>query len=71
MRGTSCQTVVSLLFRHFHKRLNGRVQVTGVRINGNEAYAFVGSTTKPASFIIVKREGGDWKIGTLLGGPLP
>jgi hypothetical protein len=69
--GKSCQAVMSLIFKHAHSKLTGAVHVTGARVNGGEAYALLGSTTMPAGFIIVRREAGRWKIGTIIGGPLP
>jgi hypothetical protein len=71
LRGTTCQAVMSLLFRHSHSQLTGAIEVSGVRVKGNQAYALVGSRTVPASYIMVRREHGIWKIDELLAGPLP
>jgi hypothetical protein len=70
-RGKTCQAVMSKLFAHDHHELLGKITVTGVRVSGDRAYAFFGSTTRPASFTIVRRERGTWKIDGLAGGPLP
>jgi ketosteroid isomerase-like protein len=67
LRGAkTCQTFVSLLFKRLHDRLAGTVKVTGVRVMGNQAVALLGSTTKPASDIMLAREGGSWRIEVLL-----
>jgi hypothetical protein len=70
-RGKTCAVVMSKLFGHAHSQLAGRFEVTGVRVEGREARALLGSSTVPASFVVVKRERGAWKIGALLGEPLP
>jgi hypothetical protein len=72
LRGAkTCAAVMSLLFKHFHGQLTGAIEVTGVRVEGNQARVLLGSTTMPAGYISVERERGAWKIDTLLGGPLP
>ncbi len=62
---------MTLLFRHFHHSLQSPIAVTGVRTFADETHALLGSRTMPASTIAVRREGGAWKIGKLLGSPLP
>jgi hypothetical protein len=72
LRGSkTCQAVMSLLFKHSHTQLTGAFEVTGVRVSGSSAYALLGSTTTPASYILLKRDAGVWKIDTLLAGSLP
>jgi hypothetical protein len=51
--------------------LAGGFAVTGVRVEGSEARALLGSRTLPASFVVVTRERGAWKIDELIGQPLP
>jgi hypothetical protein len=70
-RGKTCAVVMSKLFEHAHSQLAGAFEVTGVRVEGREARALLGSRAVPASFVSVKRERGAWKIGALLGEPLP
>ena len=67
----TCAAVMSLLFKHFVSRFTSAFAVTGVRVDGEVAYALLGSKTGQASFIILKREGGSWKLDGLLAGPLP
>lgn len=66
--GKTCASVMTLLFQHYHRQLEAGVTVTSVGISndGNEAYALLGSTAFPASFIIVQREHDAWKMGQLL-----
>jgi hypothetical protein len=72
LRGAkTCAAVMSLLFKHDHSQLTGMIAVTGVRVEGNQARALLGSTTMPAGYISVERERGAWKIDALLGGALP
>jgi hypothetical protein len=70
--GKTCAAVVSLQFEHSRKQLTPAIQVTGVHFeHSDRAYAMFGSKTTPASFIAVVREGASWRIGALIGGPLP
>jgi hypothetical protein len=70
-RGKTCAVVMSKTFAHSHSQLVGGLTVTGVRVEGREARVLLGSRTLPASFILVRRERGAWKISELLGQPLP
>jgi hypothetical protein len=70
-RGKTCAVVMSKTFAHAHSQLAGGFAVTGVRVEGREARALLGSRTLPASFILLRRERGAWKISELLGQPLP
>jgi hypothetical protein len=70
-RGKTCAVVMSKTFAHDHSQLAGGFAVTGVRVEGKEARALLGSRTLPASFILLRREHGIWKINELLGQPLP
>lgn len=70
-RGKTCAVVMSKMFEHFHSQMSGAVVVTGVRVNGHQARALLGSSTEPAGFISAKRERGVWKIDQLVGEPLP
>lgn len=68
--GKTCEAVLSLLFEHFHSKLAAPIGVTGVRIEGKQAYALLGSATMSASYITVQREHGAWTINQLLGSTL-
>jgi hypothetical protein len=70
-RGKTCAVVMSKFFAHAHSQLVGTFKVTGVRVEGREVRALLGSKTVPASFISVRRERGAWKIDELLGQSLP
>lgn len=69
--GTTCQAVMSMLFKHFHSELTSTFDVTGVRVMGNRGITLLGSRTRPASHIDVRRERGVWKVDALLAVPLP
>lgn len=71
LRGAhSCGAVLFRLFRREHARYAGPFTVTAVRVRGDEAFAFLGSSTTPAGYVTLSRENGKWMIGGLLGGPL-
>jgi hypothetical protein len=70
-RGKTCAVVMSKMFAHAHNKLAGGFEVTGVRVEGREARALLGSRTVPARFVVVTRERGAWKIDELIGQPLP
>lgn len=68
----TCARVALLQFEHSRDQITAAVQFTAVHMeNENRAYALFGSRTTPASYIAVVREDGSWKIGALIGGPLP
>ena len=69
--GTTCPTVIALLFEHFHTRLTAPTKITGVRVNGNHAIALLGSKTAPASAITFQRENDTWMVNGLIEEPLP
>jgi hypothetical protein len=72
LRGArTCQAVLSRVFAHFHARLSRPMAVTGVRVNGDLAYALLGSTTTAVGYMAVRREHGVWKIDRALAAPLP
>jgi hypothetical protein len=69
--GKTCPQVMTLLFRNLHAQLVDPVEVTGVRISGNQAVALLGSKRMPAGDISIAHQGGAWKIGSIMGTPLP
>jgi hypothetical protein len=72
--GKSCPAVMSLLFKHSHQQLAAgatTLEVTGVRVSGNQGFALLGSRVTPASDIPVQREAGAWKVDALIGNALP
>lgn len=62
----NCAATLGIVFKRYHSQLLG-VRVTGVRVSGNEAHVLLGSTVTRASFVIVQREGREWKLAQVLG----
>jgi hypothetical protein len=72
LRGAkNCQAIVSRLFQHIHNEVKVAVKVADVRTEGERVNALVGSKTMPSSFVVVRRVGGEWKVGALIGTVLP
>lgn len=69
--GKTCPQVMTLLFRSLHDQLVDPIDVTGVRISGNQAVALLGSKRIPAGSISITRQGGAWMIGSIMGTTLP
>lgn len=63
----TCAAVLHLVFKLHHAQLTAGVAVTSVRLVGTQAYAMLGSSAAPASYIILQREGINWKLAQLLG----
>jgi hypothetical protein len=71
-RGKSCSVVASKLFKHLPTQADlAGVEATDVRVEGDEAFALLGSPTIPASFLALKRDGGAWRIDSLIARTLP
>lgn len=70
LRGNTCAQVMTRLFSHSHAELTTDFVVTEVRVNGNHAYAFLGSKKMPASTFQAIRRRGTWKSVGLIGTPL-
>jgi hypothetical protein len=73
LRGKGCAGILALLF----KRQPGKaaeslaaIEVTRVRLKGDRGFALLRSKTMPSGEITVDREGGAWKIGSLIGSSL-
>lgn len=70
--GKTCAEIASREFAHSRTQLTSAIYITAVHLeHPDRAYALFGSRTGPASFIAVVRENGAWKIGALLGRPMP
>lgn len=67
LRGKTCGAVLDKMFEHSRNQAVATYQITEVRVSGNEAYAFLGSRTQPATYVRTLRERGAWKINILLG----
>jgi hypothetical protein len=70
-RGNTCAVVMSKLFEHDHSKLPAAIVVTGIRVNGSQARALIGSKTVPAGYLPLKRERGVWKVDALSVLPMP
>jgi hypothetical protein len=72
LRGvTTCEELLSIVFRRFHTALTSPLRVTGVRTHGNQALALLAWKRFPPGFIEALRERGGWKIQTPLAAPIP
>jgi hypothetical protein len=72
--GQSCVRATSLLFSQHHEALTAdfaTLQVTGVRVNRVHGLALLGFRTTSERWIPVERDGGAWKIDSLLDRELP
>lgn len=73
-RGNTCAVVMSKVFREFGRQLRAyaaRLEVTGVRLEGDHGVAVLGFKSLPGRQIRVAREGGVWKMDALLDSELP
>lgn len=67
--GTTCQGVAKLLFTHFERRIEAEwdhVEIVGLRTHDNHVVAIVRFGKTPERQIAVRREGGAWKMDSLL-----
>ena len=72
LRGaTTCQAVMTMLFKHFHEQLTEPIEVVEVRVLGDQAQVVFSSRHMPASDILLRRRGGIWRVESLIGQPLP
>jgi hypothetical protein len=72
LRGaTTCQAVVARMFNHSRSQWSAPVAVTGVVVMSAEHTAvMVGSVKMPASYFILQRENGGWKMTIPLPRPM-
>jgi hypothetical protein len=75
LHGKTCAAVLSKLFKQEHRRLAAEVaimKVSTVRVSGNNGLVMLYfSGTRPERYFAVEREGGIWKMDTLLDNRLP
>jgi hypothetical protein len=69
--GRTCEEILTRLFRRHHPELAAPINVTEVRVRGDDAFALLGSKHMPASFITPKRIHGVWTTDEVLGVRLP
>ncbi len=68
----TCAAALTLEFKDLRSQITTAIEFTAVhQESADRAYALFGSKTTPASFLGVDRENGVWKIGGLLGTPMP
>ncbi len=73
-RGSSCATVLSKVFEHYHRQIAAeaaQLEVTGVRLDGEAGIAILGFTSLSARQLRLEREGRIWRISALLDAELP
>jgi hypothetical protein len=72
-RGKTCPVVLSKIVKHLPINTAdlGTIDVTEVHVEGNSAHALLGSKVMPASFLILQRAGGVWKVDMLMARALP
>lgn len=69
--GKSCQAVMSMLFKHDREQLSEAITVVKVRVQGSTAQVVLSSRKMRASVVVLTRQAGSWRIGELIGQPLP
>jgi hypothetical protein len=73
LRGKTCATIMSKLFKQSHRQLTAyanALKVTSVRVDGDHGVAILSFKTLPTRQIRLAREGGAWKLEGLLDGEL-
>jgi hypothetical protein len=70
---SDARAIAAIVERYYSAAATGKgaITVTDVRVKGDRAYAFIGSRTMPASYIVVRRGAGGWKLSALRGKALP
>lgn len=74
LRGNTCAAVMSKVLRLEHSRLvqmEGSLQVTGMRTEGERAYLLLGHKGNPERFVQLHRQSGSWRVNDMLGAGLP
>lgn len=66
-----CAGVMSRLLAHGHDEFTGAVDVVAARVSGAQADLLLGSSTRPARFMSLRRVGGAWEVDALILEPLP
>jgi hypothetical protein len=73
-RGTTCATVMSMLFAHYHRQLAAHaatLAISAVRVEGGEALVVLAFGTLPGRQVRVIRDGGVWRMEGLFDTELP
>jgi hypothetical protein len=69
--GETCRSAAAVLLRRLHRWFSEPARVVDVRIVGEAAEVVLGSRTMPASYVLLKRDAGSWKLDGLLVTRLP
>jgi hypothetical protein len=73
-RGTTCQAVMTSIFKHEHRQLaaeDAKLRVSQVRLKQNQGLVVLSFGKLPERQIQVTREGKQWKLEALLDSELP
>ena len=73
-RGTTCATVVSRAFEHYHRQLaahTGTLEIADIRVSRSKGVVVLAFEKLPGRQIHVARESGVWKVDALLDAELP
>jgi hypothetical protein len=75
LRGRTCATVMSMLFKQRHGQVAAELptlEVTSVRVEDNRGWALLGfGPAKPPGRILIHRDGAAWRVGELLRTEMP
>lgn len=69
--GTTCPSVLTLMFRHLHAKLVEPIEVIHIRVMGDTALVLIGAANMPASDLEARREGRAWRTVGMLASSLP
>lgn len=73
LKGRGCAGLISAFFNPRNPNAGASlsdVHVLGARVKGDRAFALISTRASRTSALLVVREGGSWKINTLVGFPL-
>lgn len=73
LKGKGCAGLISAFFNPRNPNAGASlsdVHVLGARVKGDRAFALISTRASRTSALLVVREGGSWKINTLVGFPL-
>lgn len=69
--GTTCPSVLTLIFRHFHTKLVEPIEIIRTRVSGNTGLVLIGTANTPASDLETRREKHQWRTVGMLASSLP
>lgn len=74
MKGETCPAALTALFKHIHTQAvaeKAAFEAGPIRLEGLHGFAVLDFAHLPERQIVVRREGGSWKVVTLFDSPLP